>query len=61
MARQKQVFMSWGLMADWSESGYYFTDDTSYMKNQLEQFMNLYEKELIFRAFMPVHWSPSSR
>jgi len=61
MAKQKQVFMSWGLMADWSESGCYFTDDTLYTKNQLEQFINLYQKELIFRAFMPVHWSPSSK
>ncbi|EZA61699.1 hypothetical protein DMN91_004103 [Ooceraea biroi] len=61
VAKQRQVFMSWGLTADWSESGCYFTNHTSYVKNQLQQFVNLHQKGLIFRAFKPVHWSPSSR
>lgn len=61
IAKQKQVFMSWGIMADWNESGCYFTNNTLYVKNQLHQFMNLYDKGLVFRAFKPVHWSPSSR
>ncbi|XP_012218366.2 isoleucine--tRNA ligase, mitochondrial [Linepithema humile] len=61
IAKQRQVFMSWGIMADWNESGCYFTNNTSYVKNQLRQFINLYDKGLVFRAFKPVHWSPSSR
>lgn len=61
IAKQKQVFMSWGVVADWNDSGCYFTNQTWYVKNQLQQFINLYEKGLIFRAFKPVHWSPSSR
>ncbi|XP_046813082.1 isoleucine--tRNA ligase, mitochondrial isoform X4 [Vespa crabro] len=48
-------------MADWKETGCYFTNQLSYVKNQLEQFMNLYEKRLVFRDFKPVYWSPSSR
>lgn len=61
IAKQREAFMSWGIIADWSESGCYFTNHTSYVKNQLQQFINLYEKGLVFRAFKPVYWSPSSR
>ncbi|KAK2577144.1 hypothetical protein KPH14_003304 [Odynerus spinipes] len=59
--KQREVFASWGVMADWEESGCYFTNQVSYIKNQLQQFINLYEKGLIFRDFKPVHWSPVSR
>ncbi|XP_076634653.1 isoleucyl-tRNA synthetase, mitochondrial isoform X1 [Colletes latitarsis] len=61
ITKQKQSFQSWGVMADWSESGCYLTNQTSYIKNQLQQFIKLYEKGIIFRDFMPVYWSPSSR
>ncbi|XP_011881954.1 PREDICTED: isoleucine--tRNA ligase, mitochondrial [Vollenhovia emeryi] len=61
IAKQRQVFTSWGVMADWSESGCYFTNHPSYVKNQMQQFINLHDKGLVFRAFKPVHWSPSSR
>lgn len=61
IAKQKQAFQSWGVMADWRESGCYFTNQTSYIKNQLRQFIKLYEKGIVFRDFMPVYWSPSSR
>ncbi|KAL6259758.1 hypothetical protein P5V15_009672 [Pogonomyrmex californicus] len=61
IAKQRQVFMSWGIVADWNESGCYFTNNASYVKNQMQQFINLYDKGLVFRAFKPVHWSPSSR
>ncbi|EFN83779.1 isoleucine--tRNA ligase, mitochondrial [Harpegnathos saltator] len=61
IAKQREVFMSWGAIADWSESGCYFTNHPSYIKNQLQQFINLYEKGLVYRAFKPVHWSPSSK
>ncbi|XP_060827749.1 isoleucine--tRNA ligase, mitochondrial [Bombus pascuorum] len=61
IARQKQAFQSWGVTANWSESECYFTSHSSYMKNELHQFIKLYEKDIIFRDFMPVYWSPSSR
>lgn len=58
---QQEAFKSWGVMADWQDSGCYFTNETSYVVNQLNQFINLYEKKLIYRDFKPVYWSPSSR
>lgn len=61
ITKQKEAFQSWGVMGDWKESGCYFTNRPSYIKNQLQQFMNLYEKGIVFRDFMPVFWSPSSR
>ncbi|XP_014215047.1 isoleucine--tRNA ligase, mitochondrial [Copidosoma floridanum] len=60
-AKQKKVFASWGIMADWKDSSCYFTNTTSYIKNQLQQFYSLYEKKLVFRDFKPVYWSPSSK
>ncbi|XP_008551084.1 isoleucine--tRNA ligase, mitochondrial [Microplitis demolitor] len=57
---QRESFISWGIMADWKDNCY-FTNNISFMTNQLRQFINLYEKKFIFRAFKPVHWSPSSR
>ncbi|KAG5325590.1 SYIM protein, partial [Pseudoatta argentina] len=59
--KQRQAFTSWGVMADWNESGCYFTNHISYVKNQMQQFINLYDKGLVFRAFKPVYWSPSSK
>ncbi|OXU30324.1 hypothetical protein TSAR_014921 [Trichomalopsis sarcophagae] len=59
--KQRQVFSSWGVMADWKDNGCYFTNTVAYIVNQLNQFYNLYEKNLVYRDFKPVHWSPSSR
>ncbi|XP_051156540.1 isoleucine--tRNA ligase, mitochondrial [Leptopilina boulardi] len=59
--KQKDAFASWGVVADWKKSGCYFTNSTSFLTNELRQFINLYEKKLIYRDFKPVHWSPSSR
>nr|XP_031845891.1 isoleucine--tRNA ligase, mitochondrial [Nomia melanderi]XP_031845892.1 isoleucine--tRNA ligase, mitochondrial [Nomia melanderi] len=59
--RQRRAFQSWGVTADWKKSGCYFTNQSSYIKNQLHQFITLYEKGIVFRDFMPVYWSPSSR
>ncbi|OAD60680.1 Isoleucine--tRNA ligase, mitochondrial [Eufriesea mexicana] len=61
IVKQKQAFQSWGVTANWNESGCYFTNNSLYMKHQLHQFIKLYEKGIIFRDFMPVYWSPSSR
>lgn len=57
--KQKAVFKSWGIMADWDSC--YLTLSNSYVQNQLRQFYKMYEKGLIFRALKPVYWSPSSR
>merc|ERR1719342_886934 len=56
---QKEQFKSWGIMADWTQP--YLTKSKPYVKNQLEQFFKLYSKGFIFRSYMPVWWSPSSR
>ncbi|XP_033214926.1 isoleucine--tRNA ligase, mitochondrial [Belonocnema kinseyi] len=61
IAQQREAFASWGVVADWKDSGCYFTNDISYVTNQLRKFINLYEKGLVFRDFKPVYWSPSSR
>ncbi|KAI8433065.1 hypothetical protein MSG28_013923 [Choristoneura fumiferana] len=58
--RQKEQFISWGVMADWDKQCYK-TLDNSYVKKQLELFYEMYEAGLIFRALKPVYWSPSSR
>lgn len=61
IAKQRQIFASWGVMADWKEKGCYFTNNVSYVTNQFQQFFKLYEKNLVYRDFKPVYWSPSSR
>ncbi|XP_048504759.1 isoleucine--tRNA ligase, mitochondrial isoform X2 [Athalia rosae] len=61
ISKQRDVFTSWGVMADWKESGCYFTHHPSYVKNQLRQFITLYERNFISKDFKPVYWSPSSR
>lgn len=56
---QKKVFQSWGVFGDWDRS--YETYTVPYIKNQLKQFYKLYEKNLVYRDYKPVYWSPSSR
>ncbi|KAF5277479.1 hypothetical protein FQR65_LT03816 [Abscondita terminalis] len=56
---QKSAFQSWGVIGDWNSP--YLTYDNEYVKNQMENFMKLYEKGLVFRDVKPVYWSPSSR
>ncbi|XP_065201272.1 isoleucine--tRNA ligase, mitochondrial [Planococcus citri] len=58
--RQKSVFKTWGILADW-DKGCYYTFDKEYVQNQIKLFYALYEKKLIYRDLKPVHWSPSSR
>ncbi|XP_066603236.1 isoleucine--tRNA ligase, mitochondrial isoform X2 [Prorops nasuta] len=53
--------MSWGIMANWKDSGCYFTNQIEYIQNEQRQFLELYERGLIFRDFKPVFWSPESR
>ncbi|XP_060838287.1 isoleucine--tRNA ligase, mitochondrial [Rhopalosiphum padi] len=58
--KQKTVFKSWGILADW-ENNCYFTYDKKYVQKQIQQFFKLYKKGLIYRDLKPVYWSPSSK
>lgn len=52
-------FKRWACLGDWSNR--YTTMDKDYESKELEIFYNLYKSGYIYRSFMPVHWSPSSR
>jgi isoleucyl-tRNA synthetase len=56
---QINAFRKMNLMADWSQI--YRTIDPEFMSNELDLFYKLYEKNLIYRAYMPVYWSVSSQ
>lgn len=56
---QRNVFESWGVTGDWNNA--YYTYTIPYVKNQLRQFLKLYEKNLVYRDYKPVYWSPSSQ
>lgn len=42
------------MTADWNRP--YLTMDADYVANQLDIFADLFEKGVIYRAFMPVYW-----
>ncbi|KAK5965887.1 hypothetical protein GCK32_014275, partial [Trichostrongylus colubriformis] len=52
-------FKRWGVTAAWSEP--YLTMDSNYVSEQLRLFAKMVKKKIIYRAFKPVYWSPSSR
>jgi len=56
---QKKEFMRWGIMGDWDHP--YKTMDPQYEAAQLDVFYQMYKKGLIYRGYMPVYWSPSSK
>ncbi|KAB7506095.1 Isoleucine--tRNA ligase, mitochondrial [Armadillidium nasatum] len=56
---QKKVFKQWGLLTNWNN--YYLTMNPSYVIKEIELFKKLYDKGYIFQAYMPVHFSPSSK
>ncbi|KKZ63041.1 isoleucyl-tRNA synthetase [[Emmonsia] crescens] len=56
---QMKGFQKWAVMADWGNT--WKTMDKSFEKKQLEVFLKMVEKGLIYRRFKPVYWSPSSR
>lgn len=45
--KQKTTFKSWGILADWEKNCYY-TYDKKYIRNQIQQFYNLFKK-VIFK------------
>ncbi|CAH1798662.1 unnamed protein product [Owenia fusiformis] len=57
--KQKESFKRWGVMADWDNC--YHTFDKQYEAKQIETFFKLYEKGYVYKDYMPVYWSPSSR
>ncbi|XGW24036.1 hypothetical protein V3C99_005890 [Haemonchus contortus] len=59
IAKQLNSFKRWGVTAAWSEP--YLTMDSMYVSEQLRLFAKMVEKGIIYRAFKPVYWSPSSR
>ncbi|ETN82904.1 isoleucine--tRNA ligase domain protein [Necator americanus] len=59
IGKQMNSFRRWGVSADWWKP--YLTMDSIYVSEQLRLFAKMIEKGVIFRAFKPVYWSPSSR
>ncbi|MCJ1285957.1 isoleucine-tRNA ligase [Xylographa opegraphella] len=55
---QKNEFRKWAIMADWTNA--WKTMDKSFEIRQLWVFRMMVEKNLIYRQFKPVYWSPSS-
>lgn len=48
--KQKCVFKSWGILADW-ENNCYFTYDKKYVQKQIQQFFELYKKVILYMTF----------
>lgn len=57
---QKANMQLYGVMADWSAETTYRTLDPDYEARQLKIFAEMVRRGLIYRAFRPVYWSPSS-
>ncbi|KAF2009332.1 isoleucyl-tRNA synthetase [Aaosphaeria arxii CBS 175.79] len=56
---QMRGFKEWAVMGDWNNA--YKTMSKEFEIRQLEVFKEMFEKNLIYRQFKPVYWSPSSR
>lgn len=55
---QMAEFKSYAVMADWA--GRWTTMDPDFEIRQLELFLGMVQRGLIYRRFKPVYWSPSS-
>lgn len=55
---QMDEFRSYAVMADWD--GRWTTMDPEFELRQLELFLGMVQRGLIYRRFKPVYWSPSS-
>lgn len=55
---QMDEFKSYAVMADWEAR--WTTMDPEFEIRQLELFLGMVQKALIYRRFKPVYWSPSS-
>lgn len=56
---QRISFQGWGIMADWENA--WWTMDKGFEMRQLDVFKEMVDKNLIYRRYKPVYWSPSSR
>ena len=56
---QKVEFKSWGILGEWNQP--YLTMNKDFVKAQLKLFHDLLDKNYIYRKYMPVYWSPSSK
>jgi isoleucyl-tRNA synthetase len=63
IAEQRQDYLRWGILADWSgkPGSVYRTMDPTYEAKQYDVLKQMVQDGLIFRGFKPVYWSPSSR
>jgi isoleucyl-tRNA synthetase len=59
IAQQMNSFRRWGVLGDWNRP--YRTMDPVYEARQLRLFWQIFEKGLVYQAFKPVYYSPSSR
>eukprot|EP00698_Gefionella_okellyi_P023662 TRINITY_DN8146_c0_g1_i1.p1 TRINITY_DN8146_c0_g1~~TRINITY_DN8146_c0_g1_i1.p1 ORF type:complete len:989 (+),score=182.70 TRINITY_DN8146_c0_g1_i1:27-2969(+) len=59
IADQAASFQRWGVMADWKNP--YLTMDKEYEAAQIGVFLEMVQKQLIYRRLRPVYWSPSTR
>lgn len=57
--KQKESFREWAIMADWDNA--WTTMDKGFEIDQLDVFREMVKKNLVYRRFKPVYWSPSSR
>ncbi|KAI1947522.1 isoleucine-tRNA ligase [Ophidiomyces ophidiicola] len=58
VAKQMQGFQEWGVMGDWGM--HWKTMDKEFEMRQLEVFLDMMDKGLIYRRYKPVYWSPST-
>ena len=58
MRDQKKDFRQWAIMADWDNA--WTTKDQTFEMKQLGVFQEMAKRDIIFRRYKPVYWSPSS-
>lgn len=56
--KQMKGFREWAVMGDWEN--HWKTMDKDFEMRQLEVFLEMVEKGLIYRRYKPVYWSPST-
>lgn len=60
--RQARAFEAMAVLARWnSENTTYRTMDARYVCRQLDAFLELHRRGLVYRSLLPVYWSPSSK
>ena len=61
LARQRDEFQQFSILADWSDATTYRTMDLGFIASQLRVFAACVERGLVYQQYRPVYWSPSSR